>query len=69
MHRIKYGVIGLGWFGEKHCEALSAIPQVDLTALCTRTPSRLEELAGRFDVGRTFTDYRFIANAPLRKSR
>ena len=36
MKRIKFGVIGLGWFGEKHCEALFDLPQVELFALCTR---------------------------------
>jgi UDP-N-acetylglucosamine 3-dehydrogenase len=57
MARIKYGVIGLGWFGEKHCEALSGIPNVELYALCTRTESRLKELAATFGVSKTFTDY------------
>lgn len=57
MRTVRYGVIGLGWFGEKHCEALSGIPHVELYALCTRTPSRLAELGQRFGVKRTFTDY------------
>ncbi len=57
MGRVKYGVIGLGWFGEKHCEALSAISNVELYALCTRTESRLTEVAERFGVAKTFTDY------------
>ena len=57
MKRIKFGVIGLGWFGEKHCEALFDLPQVELFALCTRRPERLKELAGRFQVSRVFTDY------------
>ena len=38
MARVKYGVIGLGWFGEHHGEALAGIPSVELTALCTRRP-------------------------------
>src|SRR6476659_9101413 len=58
MDRVKVGVIGLGWFGEVHCEALAAIPNVELYALCTRTESRLKQLAERFGVRRTFTDYR-----------
>ncbi|HHX41277.1 MAG TPA: Gfo/Idh/MocA family oxidoreductase [Armatimonadetes bacterium] len=57
MKSVKYGVIGLGWFGEKHCEALAAIPNVEMYALCTRTPSRLAEVAERFGVQRTYTDY------------
>ncbi|MFQ6098758.1 MAG: Gfo/Idh/MocA family protein, partial [Armatimonadota bacterium] len=57
VNKVKFGVIGLGWFGEKHCEALSGIPHVDLHALCTRTKSRLNSLAKRFGVPNTFTDY------------
>ena len=57
VNRVKWGVIGLGWFGEKHCEALSAIAQVELYALCTRTASRLAELGDRFGVARTYADY------------
>ena len=57
MKKVKYGVIGLGWFGEKHCEALSGIPNVELYALCTRTKPRLRALAKEFDVARTYTSY------------
>ncbi len=57
MRTVKYGVIGLGWFGEKHCEALAGIPNVELYALCTRTPERLAELAQRFGVQKTYRDY------------
>lgn len=57
MRQVNFGVIGLGWFGQKHCEALAAIPAVKLHSLCTRTESRLAELSGTFGVERTFTDY------------
>jgi len=57
MDKVKYGVIGLGWFGGKHAEVLSQIPNIELYALCTRTESRLEELAREFGVKKTFTDY------------
>src|SRR5690348_12512601 len=43
MDKIKYAVIGLGWFGEKHCEAIADLPNAELYALCTRTPERLKE--------------------------
>ncbi len=57
MERVRHGVIGLGWFGEKHCEAVDAIPNVELYAVCTRTESRLEEVAERFGVQHAYTDY------------
>ena len=57
MSKVKYGVIGLGWFGEKHCEALAGIPNVELYAFCTRTKPRLKKLAKQYGVSKTFTDY------------
>jgi len=57
MKTVKYGVIGLGWFGERHLEALAAIPNVELHALCTRTESRLTELQEKFGATKTYTDY------------
>ncbi len=57
MDKVKIAVIGLGWFGEKHCEALSGIPHAELHALCTRNESRLKAVAGAFGVRKTCTDY------------
>jgi len=57
MKSVNYGVIGLGFFGEKHCEALATLPQVNIYALCTRTESRLAELGEKFGADKTFTDY------------
>jgi len=57
MNKVRFAVIGLGWFGEKHCEALAGIPHVELHALCTRTESRLKEVAKTFGVKKTYTDY------------
>lgn len=57
MERIRCGVIGLGWFGEYHVDALQQLPLVDVVAVCTRTESRLKEIADRYGVPRTTTDY------------
>ncbi|HEY6168375.1 MAG TPA: Gfo/Idh/MocA family oxidoreductase [Verrucomicrobiae bacterium] len=56
MNKVKYGVLGLGWFGEKHCEALAAIPNVEIHSLCTRNSERLGEVAKKFGAKKTFTD-------------
>ena len=64
MNKIKYGVIGLGWFGEKHLAALAAIPQVELHALCTRNAARLGEVAAKFGATKTFTDYHAMLADP-----
>ena len=58
MDRLRIGVIGLGWFGEIHCETLVGIPNIELAALCTRRPDRLAEQAKKFGVKKTFTDFR-----------
>lgn len=58
MERLRMGVIGLGWFGEIHCETLAGIPNIELAALCTRKPDRLAEQAKKFNVKKTYTDYR-----------
>ena len=64
MDRIKFGVIGLGWFGEYHCDVLRGLPDVELYALCTRNEARLRELAGKFDVHHTHTDYHKLLEDP-----
>ena len=64
MKTTRYGVLGCGWFGEKHCEALAAIPNVELHAVCTRNPERLSEVAQRFGVKKTFTDYHAMLADP-----
>jgi UDP-N-acetylglucosamine 3-dehydrogenase len=57
-------VIGLGWFGENHTQVLADMPGVELAALCTRRPERLQEFADRFHVGKTYTDYRELLADP-----
>jgi len=64
MDKVRHAVIGLGWFGEKHCEALAAIPNVEIAAVCTRTPERLAEVADRFNVQKTYTDYHELLADP-----
>ena len=53
MERLRIGVIGLGWFGEIHCETIVGVPNLELAALCTRTPERLDAMAAKFGVSRT----------------
>ena len=57
MRKVKYGIIGLGWFGEYHGEALAGLPNAEVYALCTRTESRLHELGTKFGATKLYTDY------------
>ncbi len=63
MERVRIGVIGLGWFGEIHCDAIAAVPTLELRALCTRTESRLSALGQKYGVDRLYTDYRALLEA------
>jgi UDP-N-acetylglucosamine 3-dehydrogenase len=64
MDRLRIGVIGLGWFGEIHCDTIMGVPNLELAALCTRTPERLQQLAGKYGVHKTFRDYRELLADP-----
>ncbi len=57
MTKVKWGIIGLGWFGEWHAAALAGLANVELYALCTRTESRLKDLGGNYGVKHLYTDY------------
>src|ERR1700735_4009057 len=64
MDKLRIGVIGLGWFGEIQCEAIVGIPNLELAALCTRTPERLKAMATKFGVAKATRDYRDVLADP-----
>ena len=61
---VRWGVIGLGWFGEVHADNLADMPGIELAGLCTRRPERLAELADRHNVRRRYTDYHELLDDP-----
>ncbi len=61
---VRWGVIGLGWFGEIHVETLAGMPGIELAAVCTRRPERLAEVADRFHVPKRYTNYRDLLADP-----
>ena len=61
---IRWGLIGLGWFGEIHAETLVDMPGIELAALCTRRPERLAQLADRFGVAKRYTNYHDLLADP-----
>jgi predicted dehydrogenase len=55
----RVGVIGTSWWADlEHLPGLRARRDVELVSLCGRNPQRLAELAARFAVPNTFTDWR-----------
>ncbi len=66
MNKIGYGIIGLGFFGEKHAEVLSKMPNVKLLGVCRRSVKSLKEIAARYKVPHTYTDYnQLLANKEI----
>jgi UDP-N-acetylglucosamine 3-dehydrogenase len=64
MRTIGYGVIGLGFFGEKHAEVAAALPNVSLRGLCTRQVKRRREIQRRLAVPREYEDYHELLADP-----
>ena len=61
---IRWGVIGLGYFGEVHAHTLSSMPGIQLAALCTRREERLRQVADLYKVLKRYTDYRQLLADP-----
>ncbi|HEV3345295.1 MAG TPA: Gfo/Idh/MocA family oxidoreductase [Pirellulales bacterium] len=64
MRTIGYGVIGLGFFGEKHAEVAASLPNVDLRAVCTRNDRRRRLIKRRLSVPRDHRDYNDLLADP-----
>jgi len=64
MQTINYGIIGLGFFGEKHAEVFQNMPGVKLAAVCDQRADRLREMAEKFNVPKTYADYNALLNDP-----
>ena len=54
---INVGIVGLGWPGERHAEALSASPLGNVYAACDLNAERLKAFADLFDPQRIFTNF------------
>jgi UDP-N-acetylglucosamine 3-dehydrogenase len=64
MNKVRVGVIGLGWFGEMHVTAYKGVYNAEVTAVCTRRPDRLKEVAQKYGIGKTYTDYHELLADP-----
>lgn len=50
MRTWKIGLVGTGYWSEKHLKAWSRIPGVQITALCNRSREKLEDRAQEFNI-------------------
>ena len=54
--KVGVGIIGAGWFGERHAEAMAALDDVRLVAASRTDPAALADFTARYG-GRGYTDY------------
>lgn len=57
MEKVQVGIIGAGAFGESHIVGYQSLPYVNLAAVCDANPARLQDVASRYHIPNTFTDY------------
>lgn len=56
--QLRVGVVGTGWAGEAHINAFRQQPGVVVTAIADPRASRLAELAAKYQLDHTYTDYK-----------
>jgi len=58
MQRKRFAVIGAGLWGESHVRVYADHPLAELVGVADRSEARLKELAEKYGIGNTSTDYR-----------
>jgi len=58
MKSAKFGVIGVGGWGERHVMAYHQHPAAELVAVCDTNGERVNAVAEKYDVPQRFTDYK-----------
>lgn len=58
MSQLRGAVIGAGYFSQFHFDAWDRIESVQIVACCDTDKEKADAAAGRFQIPRTFTDYR-----------
>lgn len=61
---VRWGMIGMGWFGEVHAENLSVMPGIELAAMSEKRPERLKEMGEKFHVGKLYANYHDLLADP-----
>lgn len=64
MDTIKWGIIGIGRFGQVHARVISGLPTAELVAFSNRNEDRLAQAAEEFSIGKAYSDYRDLLADP-----
>lgn len=63
MDKVRVGLIGLG-FGAEFIPIYQAHPNAEVTAICQRSQSKLDEIGNRFGIAARYTDFRDVVTDP-----
>jgi predicted dehydrogenase len=63
--KIRIGVIGLGIMGEQYVRVYQGHPLTTVTAICTRSSDRLNEVGDKWGISARYSDYREMLSADL----
>src|SRR5690349_16596013 len=61
---VSVGIVGTSWWVDAmHLPALAAHPQARLAAMCGRNPDNLRQMAERWHISKTYTDYNALIDS------
>jgi predicted dehydrogenase len=61
---LRWGIVGVGRFGQIHGRAIQGLPGSELVAVCNRNAERLERVATSLGVDRRYTDFHRLVGDP-----
>jgi predicted dehydrogenase len=64
MARLRVGVVGIGFVGAAHVDAIRRIPQAEVVAVASSTPERARHHADALGIPRAYADYRALVADP-----
>ena len=64
MRTITTAVIGTGFIGPAHVEALRRVPGIDIIGLSSNEPDRARDIAAQYGIARVFDSWEDLVNSP-----
>jgi predicted dehydrogenase len=64
MKRLKVGVVGIGFVGAAHVDAIRRVPSAEVVAVASSTPERARRHADELGIDRAYGDYRQLVADP-----
>lgn len=64
MKRINAGIIGIGFIGKQHIQAISELPYATVKAMCVHRKEQVQEMKQRYGIAKITTDWRDVIEDP-----